>query len=507
MSEFHALRPAHQSVFLRRVENNRTIEPTAAGAGGGVKGGQVHRGLASGSRFSKLTPMDEARAPEPGLRATLGRWQILFYGLGSMLGAGIYALIGRAAESLGNAIWLAFVAAMVAAMLTGLSYACVGGRFPKAGGAAYVTHRALGKPWLSYMVGIAVMMSGLTSMATGTQAIAENLEKAAGFHLPVKLVAIGMVFLIGCVICRGIRESMWVNVICTVIEAAGLLFIIAVGMRFWGGVDYLETPGSGGDGSGLTLALVLQGAVLMFFSFIGFEDILNVSEEVANPRRDIPFGLIGAMILATLIYMGVAITAVSVLPWRELAASKTPLMDVAHRAAPWFHGIDRVYLGITIFAIGNTALLNYLMGSRLLYGMSRQGLLPAILGEIHPRRQTPRAAVIALFGVVTLLILSGGVKPMAEATVLLLLIVFTLVNLSLVVIKRRTGEPAGGFDVPLAVPVLGALVCALLVVVRVHAAFADGKPGAAGAPIIALGIFGLSFLLYLVMRPKRVVDG
>ena len=450
--------------------------------------------------------MAQDPTPHSGLQASLGRWQVLFYGLGSMLGAGIYALVGRAAESLGNAIWLAFLAAMVAALLTGLSYACVGGRYSKAGGAAYVTHRALGKPALSYMVGIAVMMSGLTSMATGSQAIAENLEKAAGFPLPVKLVAIGLVFLIGCVIYRGIRESMWANVICTVVEAAGLLFIIAVGMRFWGGVNYLETPAdSGGAGSGITLALVLQGAVLMFFSFIGFEDILNVSEEVKNPKRDIPFGLIGAMILATLIYMAVAVTAVSVLPWRELAASRTPLMEVAHRAAPWFHGIDRVYLGITIFAIGNTALLNYLMGSRLLFGMSRQGLLPAVLGNLHPQRHTPQVAILVLFAIVTLLILSGGVKPLAEATVLLLLVVFTLVNLSLIVLKRREGEPTDGFDVPLAVPVLGALVCTLLVVVRVRTAFTDPKPGAATAPLIALGIFALSFLLYFLMHPKRVV--
>ena len=448
---------------------------------------------------------DSTPTPHSGLQPSLGRWQVLFYGLGSMLGAGIYALVGRAAETLGNAVWLVFLAAMIAALLTGLSYACVGGRYAKAGGASYVTQRALGRPVLSYMVGIAVMMSGLTSMATGSQAIAENLEKALGMALPIKLVAIALVFLVGCVIFRGIRESMWVNVVCTVVEAAGLLFIIAVGVRFWGGVNYLETPADiGGIGSGITLALVLQGAVLMFFSFIGFEDILNVSEEVKNPKKDIPFGLIGAMILATLIYMAVAITAVSVLPWRELAASKTPLMEVAHRAAPWFGGIDRVYLGITIFAIGNTALLNYLMGSRLLYGMSRQGLLPAVLGKIHPQRHTPQVAIIVLFVIVSLLILSGGVKPLAEATVLLLLVVFTLVNVSLIVLKRRKGEPRDGFDVPLLVPILGALVCALLVVVRVQAAFTDPKPGAAVAPLIALGIFAVSFLLYFLMRPKQI---
>ncbi|MHB1080581.1 MAG: APC family permease [Prosthecobacter sp.] len=444
----------------------------------------------------------------PTLQRTIGGWQVMFYGLGSMLGAGIYALIGRAADSLGNAVWLAFLTAMIAAMLTGLSYACVGSRYARAGGAAYVTQHGLHKPLLSYVVGIAVMMSGLTSMATGSQAIAEQLEKAFGFALDIKLVAIGIVFLVGCVIYRGLRESMWLNVLCTVVEASGLLFIIAVGARYWGGVNYLETAKdtvAGGAGSGITLALVMQGAVLTFFSFIGFEDILNVSEEVKNPRKNVPFGLIGAMILATLIYMAVAITAVSVVPWRELAASKTPLMDVAHRAAPWLGGIDKLYLGITIFAIGNTALLNYIMGSRLLYGMSRQGLLPAILGRVHPKRHTPHVAVFVLFGIVSVLILSGGVKQMAESTVLLLLAVFTVVNIALVVLKRRPGEPTGGFEPPMFVPVLGALTCASLIYTRIHSAITSPDASMHIAPLIAGGIIVISVVLYAVLKPKNPV--
>ena len=444
----------------------------------------------------------------PTLQQTIGGWQVMFYGLGSMLGAGIYALIGRAADSLGNAVWLAFLVAMIAAMLTGLSYACVGSRYAKAGGAAYVTQHGLHKPLLSYVVGIAVMMSGLTSMATGSQAIAEQLEKALGFSIDIKFVAIGIVFLVGCVIYRGLRESMWLNVLCTVVEASGLLFIIAVGARYWGSVNYLETAKdtvAGGPGSGITLALVMQGAVLTFFSFIGFEDILNVSEEVKNSRKNVPFGLIGAMILATLIYMAVAITAVSVVPWRELAASKTPLMDVAHKAAPWLGGIDRLYLGITIFAIGNTALLNYIMGSRLLYGMSRQGLLPAILSRVHPKRHTPHIAVFVLFGIVTVLILSGGVKQMAESTVLLLLAVFTVVNIALVVLKRRPGEPKGGFEPPMFVPVLGALTCASLIYTRIHSAVTSADTSMHIAPLIAGGIIVISVLLYVVLKPKNPV--
>ena len=435
----------------------------------------------------------------------------MFYGLGSMLGAGIYALIGKAAAGLGNAVWIAFLMAMIGAMLTGLSYACVGGRYAKAGGAAYVTQRSLRNPLLSYIIGIAVMMSGLTSMATGSQAIVGQLRELCGWNLNetgIKLMSIGIVFLVGCVIYRGIRESMWLNILCTIIEASGLVFIIAVGMRYWGSVDYFQSPGdtvAGGVGSGITFALVMQGAVLTFYSFIGFEDILNVSEEVKNPARNVPFGLIGAMILATCIYMAVAITAVSVVPWQELAKSDAPLMEVARRAAPWFTGIKPVYGFITIFAIGNTALLNYLMGSRLLYGMSRQGLLPAILGSVHAKRQSPHIAIVVLFGIVSLLILSGGVKQLAESTVLLLLIVFTVVNISLVVLKRRPGEPTGGFEPPLLVPVFGAIVCALLIIVRVQSAITSTDPAQRTAPLIAGAIVATSLVLYLALKPKNPV--
>lgn len=444
----------------------------------------------------------------PKLAQTIGPWQILFYGLGSMLGAGVYALMGKAAGALGNAVWLAFVAAMVAALLTGLSYASLGSRYPKAGGAAYVAERAMKKPWLSYVVGIAVMMSGLTSMATGLQAIAEALVFKLQVNLPVKLTAILLAIFIGAVIYRGIRESMWANLFCTIVEVGGLLFIIAVGVKFWGGVDYLEVPpqAEGIGIAGISFIVILQGAVLTFFSFIGFEDILNVSEEVKDPRRSIPFGLVGAMLAATVIYMAVAITAVSVIPWQELAKSPAPLMDVARHAAPWFSGLDRVYLFITIFSIGNTALLNYLMGSRLLYGMSQQGLMPQLLGRVHAVRRTPHIAVLALLVIVSVLILAGGVKQLAEATVLLLLSVFVVVNASLVILKLRKGEEKGGFEIPLFVPALGSFVCLVLITTRIHGAVTGADQAAHIAPLVAGSIIVVSLILYGILKPKTSAE-
>jgi len=467
------------------------------------------------------------------LRRTIGKWQLLFYGLGSMLGAGIYTLIDDAASLMGSAVWAAFATAMVAALLTGLSYASLGSRYPRAGGAAYVTQHAFKLPVISYVIGLAVMMSGLTSMATGTQAIAENAIK--GYHLYgtdsdapaiapatqatpavvvdkaktspwIKPLAIAVVLMIGAVLIKGIRESMIANIICTVVEAAGLVFIIIVGVRYWGSVSYFELPEIPSAGNPGLMLLLLNGAILTFFSFIGFEDILNVSEEVIDPAKTVPFGLVGAMIVATIIYMAVAITAVSVIPHARLAASSTPLMDVAHAAAPWFTGIDVLYIVITIFAVANTALLNYLMGSRLLYGMSRQGLLPRVLGTVHAHTRTPVIAIVTLFFVVTGLILSGGVRQMAEATVLLLLSVFVVMNAALVRLKLRPNEPKGSFEIPIFVPILGALVCATLVVYRIWPAITQRTWEKATAPLIAATIMVVAVVLYYVIAPKKITE-
>jgi amino acid transporter len=180
-------------------------------------------------------------------------------------------------------------------------------------------------------------------------------------------------------------------------------------------------------------------------------------------------------------------------------------MQVAKTAAPWFGGLDKLYIFITIFSIGNTALLNYLMGSRLLYGMSKQGLLPVFLGKVHAVRRTPHIAVGVLFLIVTALILVGGVKQLAEATALLLLTVFAVVNVSLVILKRRPGEPEGGFEVPIWVPIAGAVVCLILIGSRIHGAFQSDDTGSHIAPLVAGGIIGLSLLLYRILKPSTGV--
>jgi len=426
------------------------------------------------------------------LHRSIGPVQLALYGLGSMLGAGIYGLIGKAAGEVGNAVWLAFAVALVAALLTALSYASLGSRYPRAAGAAYVTERAFGLPLLSFVVGLALVCSGLTSVATQSRVFAANLSVLFNLEsVPLWWLALGFLLVLAGIVFRGIRESMWVNVLCTLVEASGLILVVAVGLSYWGSVDLLEMPPAAVDrGEWLIL---MQGAVLTFFAFIGFEDTLNVAEECRDPQRTIPLGLILAMSMAAVLYIAIAVTAVSVVPWAELAAAPGPITEVVRRAAPLIPPI--VFTGITLFAVANTALVNYVTASRLIYGMAHQGLLPLRLGEVHEERRTPHFAILALFLVAMPLALFGTIAELAAATVLLLLLVFAVVNAALFVLKRRPGEMHGYFEIPLAVPALGALVCLVLVVVRVGT-------GDWRAPAIAGVLLLGAVLIYALIRPK-----
>ncbi len=434
---------------------------------------------------------DVAGRPPATLARTLGLGGLVAYGIGDMLGSGIYALVGKAAGGMGNAIWLAFLASMVAAALTGLSYASLGSRYPRAAGAAYVAQRAFRRPLLSYLVGLAILASGLTSMATQTRAFAGYFAPFAP-GVPGPILIGGLLVLLTLVNLRGMRESAWFNALCTVVELAGLVVVIAAGVRFWGSVDYLEGPGGPG-GEGIGLSLVLSGAVLTFFSFVGFEDMFNVIEEVREPRRIFPRALLLSIGAVTLIYVAVSVSAVSVVPHAELAASGEPLVEVVRRGAPRVPTV--LFSLVSLFAIANTALLNYIMGSRLLFGMAREGLVPRALGAIHPRSRTPHVAILVMFLIALGLALATGIANLARATSVLLLGVFVVVHASLLALRRRAGEPRG-FEVPRAVPIAGIAVCAALLA---HAR--RGELLTAG--LLLTGIL----VLYLVTRPRPVLEG
>jgi amino acid transporter len=428
------------------------------------------------------------------LSRSIGLFALIVYGVGDMVGAGIYGTIGVAAGHMGNAVWLSFLVSMAAALLTGLTYSSLSSRYPYAAGTAYVAQRAFGSPFLSYVVGLAAIASGLTSMAAGGRVFAATLAPILPGIAPVVFSA---AFLLGLTLInfRGIKECVWANILCTAIEVGGLLLIIGISLPYLGTINYLETPPAAG---GITPGLVMTGAVLTFFAFVGFEDLLNLAEEVKEPERTMPRGIILAVLCTTILYVLVSLAAVSVVPYARLAdpANGAPMAQIAARAAagipPW------LFTGITLFAVANTALMNFIMGSRLVYGMSRQRLLPAWLGVVHSGRKTPHRAIAVLAVIVALLSLSGGVADLASATSLLLLLVFALMNAALLRLKFQKHEPPGRFEVPGAVPVAGFLVCAALILVRV-----TSSAGGWRSSLIAFAILGLIAILYLAGKFSR----
>jgi amino acid transporter len=424
------------------------------------------------------------------LKRSVGLTQMVLYGVGSMLGAGIYGLIGKAAGISGNAVWLSFIAAFVAAFLTGLSYASLGSRYPRAGGSAFIAERAFRSPKAGFIIGLCIFSSALVAIPAMAQVFSRNLVEIMGWSAhAVPFVTEGFIACLAFIIFRGLQESMWLNIVCAIIEIGGLLFIIATGASHWGDVNYLEVP----PGVSLTAA-VMGSTALTFFAFTGFEDVLNIGEETHNPQRTVPLGLVIGMVIVTFIYLAVAITVVSVVPWHQLNLAASPLSEVIAVTAPYLPA--GTFNVIALFSVTNTILVGYVTVSRLLYGMAHQKLLHPRLGHVHVTRRTPHIAILTLLIGFTPFAVFGTVAQLASASTLLLLSVFTLVNLSLAVLQARDGEAKGRFEVPRFVPICGALACIAIIVARVSV-------GEWTAPAIALGLVVVIGSAYEVLRRAR----
>ncbi len=401
---------------------------------------------------------------QPLLKRALGPAALIFYGVGDILGAGIYALVGKVAGVVGPAVWLSFIAAFVAAALTALSYAELSSRYPRSAGAAVYTLEAFRSPWLSYVIGLMVLFSGIVSMAAASHAFAGYFSQLLP-ALTGNAVILFFFIALAAINLKGIKESSAANVICTLIEVAGLLIVITAGMRFFGKADIVSIR----PAEGFTPAVaVLQGGVLAFYAFLGFEDLVNVAEEAKDSEKLLPRAILLSLGIGTVIYILVALAAVSAVAPAELAASKAPLVSVVQRGFPGFP--VWLFSLIALFAVANTALLNYVMGSRLLYGMSVSGLIPAVFKNVHPKTGTPYWAIAVMFVVVLVLAFSGSLVVLAQSTSLLLLCVFFIVNLALVVLKLKAPSPGKIFRVPLAIPLLGmAAACGLMIFVNAQA--------------------------------------
>ena len=420
----------------------------------------------------------------PLKRGITGPLLFLFI-LGDVLGAGIYALMGVLSEDVGGALWAPLLVALLLALLTAGSYAELVTKYPKAGGAAVFADRAFRRPMVSFLVGFSMLAAGVTSAAGLALAFAGDYLRT---FVDVPAVPAAMVFLVlvAALNARGISESVKSNVVMTVIELSGLLIVIVVvAVMVGGGRGDVGRVTEFPDGATPALA-VLSGAIVAYYSFVGFETSANVIEEVRNPRKVYPTALFGALLTAGVVYVLVGIASATALSPDELAGSSGPLLAVVGASGV---GIPNwVFSAIALVAVANGALLTMIMSSRLSYGMAEQGLLPAVLTRVLPNRRTPWVAIVSTTVVAMLLTLAGDLSTLAETVVLLLLFVFISTNVAVLVLRRDTVEH-DHFRVWTVIPVLGVGSCVLLLTQQ------DAKVWLFGAILLAVGA-----VLYLVAR-------
>ena len=405
--------------------------------------------------------------------------------LGDVLGAGIYALMGELSADVGGALWAPLVAALLLALLTAGSYAELVTKYPEAGGASVFAERAFRQPVVAFLVGFCMLAAGVTSAAG--LALAFSGDYLSTFiDVPPVLAAVVFLALIACLNARGISESVKSNVVMTVIELTGLLIvIIAVSVMVGGGRGELSRVGEFPDGANPALA-ILAGAIVAYYSFVGFETSANVAEEIRDPSKVYPRALFGALITAGAVYAAVGVASAIALPPEELAGSSGPLLDVVAASGVAVPGW--LFSAIALVAVANGALLTMIMASRLAYGMAEHRLLPGVLSKVLPQRRTPWVAIVATTVVAMVLTLIGDLGTLAETVVLLLLFVFISTNVSVLVLRRDTVSHEH-FRVWTAVPVLGVASCVLLLTQQ------TAQVWLFAAILLAVGV-----VLYLVAR-------
>ena len=355
------------------------------------------------------------------------------YGVGNILGAGIYALIGIVIGDTGNYSWIIFVIAAIIGAFTGLSYAELSAMYPKSAAEFVYTEEAFRIRILSFLLGWIIIFSGVLSAATVALGFAGYFSNLLGISMEIliSIIAVILIVILGLINFFGIRASTWTNVLFTLIEASGLILIIIIGIPKFGTVNYFVLPTSS------SVFSIFSTVGLVFFAYIGFEDVANIAEEVKRPAKNLPRAIIISIVITTLLYCFTAISVVSIKPFDTIDPS-APLSDVATTILGPIGGV--IMSLIALFATANTVLIMLIVTSRMMYGMARDKALPEGVGKISPKFKTPALAVLltTIFTIIPLFF--GDIRLVADATVFGVLITFFLVNLSLIVLRKKKPE-------------------------------------------------------------------
>jgi APA family basic amino acid/polyamine antiporter len=371
------------------------------------------------------------------LKRELGLLEATIYGVGIILGAGIYALIGKAAGLAGNSLWLSFLIGAVVSSITGLSYAELSAMYPKSAGEFVYVKKAYGSKLFAFLIGWLLIFTGVVSAATVSLGFAGYFKEL--FNFPIIPTAILLILAMSFVNFWGIKESSNLNIMFTAVEVFGLLLIILLGIGGVGKINIYEMP--------MGLSGVFSAAALIFFAYIGFEDIVNIAEETKSPRKNIPIALILAIAITAIIYILTSLAAVSLASWQELSTSDAPLALAASKALG--PNAFTILSYVALFATTNTVLIILVVTSRMVYGMARDRSLPRILAKIHPRRKTPVIAVVAAMILTIGFVLIGDIKLVASVTSLGIFITFLTINMSLIHLRYTKPNLKRPFKVPL----------------------------------------------------------
>ncbi|HET9411778.1 MAG TPA: amino acid permease [Candidatus Saccharimonadales bacterium] len=399
------------------------------------------------------------------LRRVISTPMLALYGIGNIVGAGVYVLIGKVAEPAGYLSILAFLIAALVAFCAALCYAELAARFPVSAGISVYLHKAFKAVRLSTIIGLLLVVAGTVSTATLLKGFSGYFYSLVPVHPAIVMMAVALILLI--VMLRGIKESVRAAAALTVVEVGGLLFLIAsVLMAEPGAVSNFTTHffQEIGTLNMAAMAGVLSATFIAFYAFIGFEDMVNIAEEVKEPRKAFPRAILLAMLLVTVLYLMVAVVTLGVLSPAALGSSGAPLAD-AYKAATG--NAAGIITAISLLATLNGILVNIIMGSRFLYGLANRGWIPSWFSKVSSR-QVPARGLILVTAAALPCALWLPIERLAQLTSLLLLFVFFAVNLSLIVIRHRDTKESRKLRIaPVFMPWLGAIASALLLVGQV----------------------------------------
>ncbi|MGV8174989.1 MAG: APC family permease [Methanothrix sp.] len=393
---------------------------------------------------------------EVQLRRTLGLFEITLSGIGTIVGAGIYTLIGEAAGLAGNAIWISFALSAVAAIFTGLSYAELASMFPRDSAEYEYASQAFGH-LPAFIIGWLIILSGVIGAAVVSLGFAGYFEALTGASpLPSALLLLALLSAITCV---GIKQSARMTIAFTSIGILGLVFIILLGAPYLCRTDLLEMSPLGFSG-------IFQASALIFFAFLGFEEIVKLTEEAKDPEKNIPRGLILAISASIVLYIMVALSAVSVLGWERLSQSSAPFADIARSALG--PNASLIISVMALFATANTALLMLLASSRIVFGMTRSGCMPRILAYVNSRTRTPLAATLFCMALAMAFVFLEDIAFVTNVSNFTVFVSFMVINAALIVLRCKRPGLRRPFQVPLScgriplLPVMGILFNAFM---------------------------------------------